>query len=336
MANGAERRKIQNRLAQRAYRKCLPPQQILPVLQYLTIPPGRNLREKNKEVEKLKYQLRKFEGGHVRSASSASSDASLHGSQQEVEEVEDRASYRSQSVGSLDQPCNGTLVPGATFPVSETSDELNFMFQDFPPELELSSGTEEMQFDGSNFASGSSDASAPASALHGPFSSDYRARSSSIPFTKSPEPEIFPPTDFLIDSTATPADMMGITSGSIDEPFALSFARPFPSPLQPPPMAIEPAIQDTTIQEGDALSIALGIDIPKTEPGSRWAPDSSASLLHFAVAGGQLETLKLLLQHHPPALDVQDAECFTPIQRAIMLGRTDMVEVLLKYGARLQ
>ncbi len=221
---------------------------------------------------------------------------------------------------------------------SDTSDDLNFMFQDFPTDLddlesEVALSFDNTDFEASNIGSNSSHRSA-ASALHLSSSPGDRRRCSST-FVKSPKPEIFPSSigadfsldaqDFMLNSTNLLGDMIGMMSGSIDGNFPMSFTTPFQSPLQQLPM-------EFALQEPDSSLDPFDIHIQRTEPDSRWSPDSNASLLHFAVAGGQIETLKLLLQHQRVALDVQDSGGYTPIQRAIMLGRTDMVATLLQFG----
>jgi hypothetical protein len=66
-------------------------------------------------------------------------------------------------------------------------------------------------------------------------------------------------------------------------------------------------------------------------PGS--LPETQAPLLHLAVAGGHLDTLRLLLQRFDISINGKDTAGYTPLQRAVMSGRTDMVAVLLEYGA---
>jgi hypothetical protein len=51
----------------------------------------------------------------------------------------------------------------------------------------------------------------------------------------------------------------------------------------------------------------------------------STSLLHFAVAGNHIDTIKVLLQDERVMIDDKDNEGFTPLQRAVMNGKTDIV-----------
>jgi ankyrin repeat protein len=62
-------------------------------------------------------------------------------------------------------------------------------------------------------------------------------------------------------------------------------------------------------------------------------PRPTESLLHLSIAGGHLEILKLLLQHVEISIDEKDSAGFTPLQRAVISGREDMVVILLEYGA---
>ena len=57
------------------------------------------------------------------------------------------------------------------------------------------------------------------------------------------------------------------------------------------------------------------------------------SLLHLSIVGGHPEILKLLLQDVEIFIDEKDSAGFTPLQRAVMAGRADMVAILLENGA---
>ena len=63
------------------------------------------------------------------------------------------------------------------------------------------------------------------------------------------------------------------------------------------------------------------------------SPNASSSLLHLAVTGNHPEILALLLQHGEIPLDVRDAAGYTPLQKAVTAGRTEMVGMLLEAGA---
>ncbi|KAL7620793.1 hypothetical protein AAE478_009791 [Parahypoxylon ruwenzoriense] len=62
-------------------------------------------------------------------------------------------------------------------------------------------------------------------------------------------------------------------------------------------------------------------------------PETTAPLLHFAVAGGHIDTLRLLLQRYDVNVNGRDSSGYTALQRAVMAGRTDMAAMLLEHGA---
>ncbi|KAI1445966.1 hypothetical protein F5Y02DRAFT_417577 [Annulohypoxylon stygium] len=62
-------------------------------------------------------------------------------------------------------------------------------------------------------------------------------------------------------------------------------------------------------------------------------PETTAPLLHFAVAGGHIDTLRLLLQRYDVNVNGRDNAGYTALQRAVMAGRTDMAALLLERGA---
>jgi len=59
----------------------------------------------------------------------------------------------------------------------------------------------------------------------------------------------------------------------------------------------------------------------------------STSLLHMAVAGNHVDTLKVLLQNERVMVDELDSDGFTPLQRAVMQGKSEIVQLLLEYCA---
>ncbi|EMR63292.1 putative ankyrin domain protein [Eutypa lata UCREL1] len=62
-------------------------------------------------------------------------------------------------------------------------------------------------------------------------------------------------------------------------------------------------------------------------------PETTAPLLHFAIASGHTETLRLLLARPDINLNGRDNSGYTPLQRAVSNGRTDMAAMLLERGA---
>ncbi|KAI1503131.1 hypothetical protein F5X99DRAFT_376986, partial [Biscogniauxia marginata] len=65
----------------------------------------------------------------------------------------------------------------------------------------------------------------------------------------------------------------------------------------------------------------------------RSLPDANAPILHLAVAGGHIDTLRILLRSCQISVNVRDSAGYTPLQRAIISGHTDIVALLLKHGA---
>ncbi|PVH99337.1 hypothetical protein DM02DRAFT_729270 [Periconia macrospinosa] len=61
-------------------------------------------------------------------------------------------------------------------------------------------------------------------------------------------------------------------------------------------------------------------------------PSSSLCLVHLAVAAGNADTLRILLHHGLP-VNMRDQAGYTPLQRAVISGRTDLVIILLENGA---
>lgn len=82
-----------------------------------------------------------------------------------------------------------------------------------------------------------------------------------------------------------------------------------------------------------SLVPALGMTemLPNMPPN---VPETSAPLVHFAVASGSLDTLHVLLEHYDVDVQARDQIGYTPLQRAVASGRTDMVQTLLDHGAR--
>ena len=66
---------------------------------------------------------------------------------------------------------------------------------------------------------------------------------------------------------------------------------------------------------------------------ARVLPDTNAPLLHLAVSGGHLDTLRFLLQRYDININGRNNQGYTAIQLAVMGGRTDMVALLLEHGA---
>ena len=61
--------------------------------------------------------------------------------------------------------------------------------------------------------------------------------------------------------------------------------------------------------------------------------DRGQTLLHLAAVQGHTEVLQLLLSHTGLDINSRDAANFTPLQRAVSVGRMESVKVLLFWGA---
>lgn len=59
----------------------------------------------------------------------------------------------------------------------------------------------------------------------------------------------------------------------------------------------------------------------------------SSSLLHMAVAGNHIETIKVLLQDDRVMIDDEDSDGLTALQRAVMGGKSEIVKLLLEHSA---
>jgi len=62
-------------------------------------------------------------------------------------------------------------------------------------------------------------------------------------------------------------------------------------------------------------------------------PGTSEPILHLAVAHGNIDVLRFLIQDCQMPVNVRDRAGYTPLQRAVINGRTDMAALLIEYGA---
>jgi hypothetical protein len=112
---------------------------------------------------------------------------------------------------------------------------------------------------------------------------------------------------------------------------------PTPAPSLPTPAPIHQ--MDGPIKSDDMLPLTSA-DL-STAPYENYAFDmsglgsprrQSASLLHMAVAGNHIDTIKVLLQDDRVIIDEKDSEGYTPLQRAVMHGKTEIVKLLLEHS----
>lgn len=85
--------------------------------------------------------------------------------------------------------------------------------------------------------------------------------------------------------------------------------------------------------DASLLSSNASIPFMAAEEHEVLAETMGDSLLHLSIAAGHADVLQLLLQKTKIGIDQRDSAGFTPLQRAVMSGRTDMVMTLLEHGA---
>lgn len=158
-----------------------------------------------------------------------------------------------------------------------------------------------------------------------------------------------PPSTFLPafggssgHAPATPpeaADYLATSAAATFPPFtapdSLGLIYPHPQPPPPPPQQAG-AVLDPALFDDAAGMQQQQQQQPPTPPPSSSSSSSStlldpqhASLLHMAVASGNVEVLRLILDRVPAALARRpDGDGCTPAQRAARAGRPDMLAVL--------
>ncbi|KAK6834359.1 protein phosphatase 1 regulatory inhibitor subunit 16B [Apiospora arundinis] len=379
LPDASERRKIQNRLAQRAYR--------------------RNMRDRTKEVEKLKRQLQQLQEGQGRSGTPPSEAES--------------------SVSGASSPCRSDTArsnhsDAATPPMITASDWMGNYLWSQTVEAQhanglglINNGPQAPTYDApSFFPSAPSSHEAPVSSTPPPMGMRNRAvstssnmsspdnypqqvRSNAPPHLSSrgpspshatspwPQPSRHDsydglqvpvtsaqPSPLLVDTNAHQGHMMGMPPAGYHHMYPnrehLGVPRPdaaFPLDEDMTPTATYPTPPDTDLSwyhnsRSDANSMIsrarspsaasstyqsnMSVGEQQQQPGPSALPETSAPLLHLAVAGGSMDTLRLLLQRYDVAINGIDAQGYTPLQRAVMTGRTDMVGVLLEHGASVE
>jgi ankyrin repeat protein len=91
------------------------------------------------------------------------------------------------------------------------------------------------------------------------------------------------------------------------------------------------AVDGLARSQSDSNICAGNVNTTRAAP--RSLPDANAPILHLAVAGGHIDTLRIILKQCNVSVNVRDSAGYTPLQRAIINGHTDIVELLLKHGA---
>ncbi|KAI0444367.1 hypothetical protein F4803DRAFT_254900 [Xylaria telfairii] len=355
LPDAAERRKIQNRLAQRAYR--------------------RNMRDRTKEVEKLKKQLEELRG-------MASGDATTPPPEQEL------SSEGRSPVSSEGTPVPHNLEP-ASVPATAAADaDMARQISGFMPPW--SRGHSPGQLNGLCLMS---DGDAPMA--YDPASAYYPQ----IPTSNDVVPELSTASTLARRTRAvTTALPLGSIqhhppprSHSMSAALSPNGSSPIPwggnsaegrEAIQMPPgfnmygssdemhlyhpesvYSLEDSLAASTAyatSPGSDMNSTAGWPVvdrkPITRPGSssvtptfmasvnvgdipdmpKSLPETTAPLLHFAIAAGNLDTLRLLLQRPDINLNGRDNSGYTPLQRAVASGRADMAAMLLERGAAVE
>ncbi|KAI1424455.1 hypothetical protein F5Y12DRAFT_444545 [Xylaria sp. FL1777] len=375
LPDAAERRKIQNRLAQRAYR--------------------RNMRDRTKEVEKLKKQLQQLQeivsgdssttpppeqelvsGG--RSPASSESTPAPHNIEpasvpattpaaDESRQVSDYMQTWSHSHGTEQLNGLGLIADGDTpmvFDASPTYYSQIPSSNDVVPELPAASSL-------GRRTRAVTTTIAPGSIQHHP---PPRSHSMSATFSSncsSPLPwgvssaeghEALPMSagwvatntgDYMAELTLCStsfnsmygnADELSLYNPesvySLEDSLAASTAYATSPGSDLNSAGGWPAVDRKPITRPGSSSVAstfmTNVKVGEVPDMPKPLPETTAPLLHFAVAGGNVETLRLLLQRHDVNINGKDNSGYTALQRAVMCGRTDMAAMLLERGAAVE
>ncbi|KAH3907155.1 hypothetical protein HBI56_182650 [Parastagonospora nodorum] len=330
MEDATERRKVQNRLAQRAYR--------------------RSLREKNTEVQMLKKQLQKFrKGNDSSSVSSSSSRGSYHSPSPS------QLPSNTSSSGSNNSPHfkdEDTLSNGESFSRSKGDVEDQRPAASSPRCSESDSymnDTVDIDMDASSlhfttwmdryFSMGVDETLDTAGPLLPNFdlltATDFASCKAGTTGAAPPESifnncqSITNPTVKQIGTPIAPSDWVNSVEAATIEPMSFN-----PLGL---PTNLEHHLSGTQDRHMDATATPSQFATPPPPAAiiggkSEVSPDVSASLLHLAVASGHLETVRLLIRHKKYLMLERDSEGYTPLQLAIVLGMTDIVALFLQNG----
>ncbi|KAI0448874.1 hypothetical protein F5B21DRAFT_509718 [Xylaria acuta] len=355
LPDAAERRKIQNRLAQRAYR--------------------RNMRDRTKEVEKLKKQLQQLQ--EIVSGDSSTTPppeqelASGGRSPVSSEGTPGPHNAEPASVPATTVAADGSRqISGymQTWPHAHSSEQLNGLglmsdgdtpmvydtattyFSQIPtsndvvPELSTASSL-------SRRTRAVTTAIAPAPIQHHP---PHRSHSMSAALSSncsSPLPwgansaeghEAMPmPTSFNMYGNADELSLYHPESVySLEDSLAASTAYATSPGSDLNSAGGWSAVDRKPITRPGSSSVTstfmTNINVGDVPDMSKPLPETTAPLLHFAIAGGNVETLRLLLLRHDVNINGKDNSGYTALQRAVMCGRTDMAAMLLERGASVE
>ncbi|KAI0466665.1 hypothetical protein F4859DRAFT_296508 [Xylaria cf. heliscus] len=354
LPDAAERRKIQNRLAQRAYR--------------------RNMRDRTKEVEKLKKQLQQLqeivsgdssttpppeqelaEGGtspissegtpgphNAEPASVPTTTAAAEGRPQMrafMHWAHDHGPEQLNGLGLMSDGDNPMVYDASPTYYSQISTP-----NDVVPELSTASTL-------GRRARALTTAISQSSIHHHPPPRSHSMSATLSPNCSSPLPwgvngteghEGMPiPTAFNIYGNADELSLYHPESVySLEDSLAASTAYATSPGSELNSAASWSVVDRKSIPRPGSSSITStfipGVNVGDVPDMPKSLPETTAPLLHFAIVGGNVDTLRLLLQRHDVNINGKDNSGYSALQRAVMCGRTDMAAMLLERGAAVE
>ncbi|KAI2641002.1 hypothetical protein GGS21DRAFT_502605 [Xylaria nigripes] len=329
LPNSAERRRIQNRLAQRAYR--------------------RNMRDRSKEVERLKKQLQDLQG-------LCNSDVPLVSPREQGLGPESRSPSSSEDVPAPHH-AESASVPLVynylqTWPHLNGSDQLenlrNLSFSDdhpantmafnhvtYFPQQPTSEDVVPELTSASHFGSRTRAVTAAAIPGSAQLHPQARSHSVSVPFPtdhSSPLAWGIQAAERRGTLPATPS-CYSMYSNASESMYHHESAYSAQTAYATSPDSDLNSVASWSAVEKKVKAAAQNGFMTNVSDNSKPLPEITAPLLHFAIVGGSIETLKLLLQQPNINLDARDSAGYTALQRALMCGRTDLASMLMERGA---
>ncbi|KAK8121814.1 protein phosphatase 1 regulatory inhibitor subunit 16B [Apiospora sp. TS-2023a] len=291
MEDVTERRKIQNRLAQRAYR--------------------RSLRDKNMEVQKLKKQLMKFQKANGGDNNN-----------------------NNTNPGSSRSSSSNYYSPSPPPSHTSSSDNSNVMEKpedDMENRIHTSSSPRHSESGSSNNTVDIDMESGP------PAPSSWMDKYFSMEIHEPLElgPALLPRFDIPTVSEFPNFETGNMTSATQSKSIIAHSGQNMLSQSEPllgkqSGSQIAPATRPATLLQSSSSTINN-----KNNNKQEIVPDANASLLHLAVAGGHLETVRLIVKHKHYLMHERDSKGYTPVQLAILAGLTDIVALFLENGGKL-